>query len=524
MAQTANSQTIFLSLCTHSLLSRVHVSPLLYDATNTIILTCTSCTYLHALTCINYSLQEMDMDLCECVYSPAKRRGPVPGIKGQSRKACDSLSTDGTGVTASTDGIIPSSFGENFSGTMVDTERQQQQQLALLQQQRQQLLLAQEQQQAGLGLAGLSSVHQQAVHGGHHSYLSEAQQHQLSQVAVAQQQQQILSGSGSGDVIENGWGSASETAGVISNGHHSSMSSAPSPAGSAAQNFQQHAIQQQLNYLQQLHAQQQMAAATASSHLGAAVQAQLNNVATAASVVSGDIKSNITAYPNRQPVAQRQRLKNSSNDNKSNNKTSLPLTLVSKTVTQNMALLDKTSVYGNQLRSYYLLSVDELFTLPGIPSDSDYMSSLVGKSEKHSLLNEVDKTALQAARFAEIAIGALVHNELSMAMQLSNASVSLLKMCVLQTSSSSHLLYEVARSCFLLGCFRAFRGDIERYLKYRRVCMQHISQMDATVVSSVIYVWRKGIVQYFVYSVLHKLHKGLFCLCETVTWDMFSEQ
>jgi hypothetical protein len=39
-------------------------------------------------------------------------------------------------------------------------------------------------------------------------------------------------------------------------------------------------------------------------------------------------------------------------------------------------------------------------------------------------------------------------------------------------------MFEVARSYFLLGVFRAFRGDMLRYFKYRRVCLTYVSKLD----------------------------------------------
>jgi hypothetical protein len=42
----------------------------------------------------------VDINLFECIYSPAKRRGPVPGRSGQSRKANEAFGTPRLGSAA----------------------------------------------------------------------------------------------------------------------------------------------------------------------------------------------------------------------------------------------------------------------------------------------------------------------------------------------------------------------------------------------------------------------------------------
>ena len=85
--------------------------------------------------------------------------------------------------------------------------------------------------------------------------------------------------------------------------------------------------------------------------------------------------------------------------------------------------------------------------------------------------------ALSAARFAEVALGAIVHNEVSLAMELCNAVVHCLRESV-QEPVQPPYMFEVARSYFLLGVFRAFRGDMVRYFKYRRVCLTYVSKLE----------------------------------------------
>jgi hypothetical protein len=90
--------------------------------------------------------------------------------------------------------------------------------------------------------------------------------------------------------------------------------------------------------------------------------------------------------------------------------------------------------------------------------------------------------ALSAARFAELALGALVHNEVPTAMELCNAVVHCLREAA--SVSTGIILFEVGKAYLLLGVFRAFRGDMDRYLKYRRVCLSYLSRCDVSAMAS----------------------------------------
>lgn len=144
------------------------------------------------------------------------------------------------------------------------------------------------------------------------------------------------------------------------------------------------------------------------------------------------------------------------------------------TVAAHMPLLGKDSTDGNRLRAFYRLSVDELFVLPPIPTDEEYCTR---NNVTPSLFSGSHKHALNAARFAEIALGALVHNEIALAMELCNATVHSLRECAHHAVQPQYC-FEVARAYFLLGLFRAFRGDMVRYFKYRRVCMSNLTKME----------------------------------------------
>lgn len=147
---------------------------------------------------------------------------------------------------------------------------------------------------------------------------------------------------------------------------------------------------------------------------------------------------------------------------------------VPDTVAAHMHLLSRSNREGDRLRAYFRLSVDELFILPNPPSDEEYCA-IANISSPH-LIPKTHRFALLASRFAEVALGALVHSELPLAMELCNATVHCLRECVTEPVQPSYL-FDVARAYFLLGVFRGFRGDMERYFKYRRVCMTYLAQV-----------------------------------------------
>jgi len=151
----------------------------------------------------------------------------------------------------------------------------------------------------------------------------------------------------------------------------------------------------------------------------------------------------------------------------------------SKSPRKHFGLLSPGSEGGILLRSYFQTSVNELFRLPPIPSDQEYCERRkldLGRSV--NALPSFDWAALQAARFSELALGALVSNQISLALELSNATVYCLRQCVEEPVHPS-CMFELARAYLLHGIFRSFRGDMLRYFKYRRVCMIHLTQLKA---------------------------------------------
>jgi len=147
-----------------------------------------------------------------------------------------------------------------------------------------------------------------------------------------------------------------------------------------------------------------------------------------------------------------------------------------RTVATNAPLLEESNLDGNRLRAYFNLSINELWNLPPIPSDDVYCSRLPVPM-KPSMLPRFDVAALQAARFSEVALGALANNQVVLALELSNATVMCLRECVEEPVHPSCML-DVSRAYFLHGMFRSFRGDMKRYFKYRRVALTHLSQLD----------------------------------------------
>ena len=156
-------------------------------------------------------------------------------------------------------------------------------------------------------------------------------------------------------------------------------------------------------------------------------------------------------------------------------------------VARHLPLLQPNSTDGAVLRSYYELSTNDVLNLPPIPTDEEYLDRLSTTSSLSSntsnggklLLPTFDQSALRAARFAEIALGALANEQLSLARELINACAVCLRDCVNSPAHPS-CMYDVSRAYFLLGVIHSFRGDMLRYFKYRRVCMNFIQKLEVS--------------------------------------------
>ena len=170
---------------------------------------------------------------------------------------------------------------------------------------------------------------------------------------------------------------------------------------------------------------------------------------------------------------------------------------IPKTIASHTHLLERSDIEGNRLRAYYRLSIDELYRLPLTPSDEEYCAKWNATNATAAgatlmmpaTIPGAHLAALSASRFAEVALGAVVHQEISLAMELCNAVVHCLRECV-QEPVEDPYLYEVARAYFLLGVFRAVRGDMERYFKYRRVAMAYAAKLPVCLPLSSLSFWR----------------------------------
>jgi hypothetical protein len=235
------------------------------------------------------------------------------------------------------------------------------------------------------------------------------------------------------------------------------------------------ALQQQLNLLQQLQAQQKLASGDgANGSVGggpAGANSAISNVAGGAIAMSDeDDDQDGRQMPSSQP-ARRQKV----------DVTIDATSGVPPTVAAHTRLLQRQDAVGSRLRAYYRLSVDELFSLPPIPTDEEYCIRLNLPGVSTRLIPGTHLAALSAARFAEVALGALVHNDVTLALELCNAVVHCLRESVQEQVQPAYM-YEVARSYFLLGVFRAFRGDMDRYFKYRRVSLTYLSKLSVSLI------------------------------------------
>ena len=150
---------------------------------------------------------------------------------------------------------------------------------------------------------------------------------------------------------------------------------------------------------------------------------------------------------------------------------------IPRTITLHTHLLERGNAEGARLYAYYMLSIDELYRLPPTPSDDEYCARLNVPGMTAAMIPGSHLAALSASRFAEIALGAIVNNEISLGMELCNAVVHCLRESV-QEPVQIPITFEVAKAYFLLGIFRALRGDMPRYFKYRRVCMAYLTKIE----------------------------------------------
>lgn len=379
----------------------------------------------HRLT----SIAGIDLSLFECVYSPAKRRGPVPGKASQNRKV-EEIDRNLANLKGNKSNLMRMDMGMGAYGNVNSHDGMyghQQAQLAALMGNQNNLGVGLDNNGIGMNQAGTGMNDPLALQ---------------QQLLMQQQQQQRR--------MQHGLGMDSSNMGLGGSG------AAGFDGGISQQQQQQNLmLQQQLQMMQM----QGFGGNPGSVGVGGSLSAN-------ASV--SNLSNNLDM--SRAPSAQRLRKDEAPPDNIG----------VKKSVTKHIPKLEKSSVFGNRLRSYYSLAIDTLFRLPPVPSDEEYCAQLNAKMTPQ-MLPPFDVAALRAARFAEIALGALVSNQTELGLELSNASVVCLKQCVEEPVHPS-CMFDVAKAYFLLGLFRSYRGDMVRYFKYRRVCLTKLSQLGKQVV------------------------------------------
>lgn len=364
----------------------------------------------HKLT----SIEGVDISLFNCVYSPAKRRGPVPGRVLLARNKAHGKQSDQESNkihSGSRPSSIPSSQTQNHGV---------------------------------VGLSGLpttatptSSLSPTSTSGTSGAHLFSTKDALIAQQRQLMLQAQGLNGynlSGIGDTSVMGLFGASGTVGrTLGNGAlgSNSLFRPGNTAGTDITGNQPQSIFQ---------AQQQ--------------QFQLNQ----------GLQSN---EANQAQSGRSQRMKL---DPKHDEKDEIEHNLSDYTV-----LLELNNQEGNMLRSYYMMSMNEVFNLPPIPTNEEYCRSLSIPISSLQIPH-TSLAALNAARFAEVALGAQANSQVSLALELSNSTVLCLRECVKNAIHTSCIL-NVGRAFFLHGVFRSLRGDFERYLKYRRICMSHLQEL-----------------------------------------------
>jgi hypothetical protein len=270
------------------------------------------------------------------------------------------------------------------------------------------------------------------------------------------------------------------------------------PAASAA--LQQLQQQQQILLQHTLDSARLSALGLSSSSYDAADAARARNPDT-------------TDSGNEPPLSQRTRLDPAAVPGQSR------LGAVPWTVMQHTKLLNVQDPVGDRCRSYYNLSINELYKIPPTPTEEEYFYQVLLPLQPASLSSLGDSSlaaaaltgtargqlyeqrvalvrsripgsqlsALAAARFAELALGAITQHELSLALELANAVVHCLREAVVVKDLESislpvPMIHQIAKAYFLLGVFRAYRGDMGRYFKYRRVCLTYLSSIEVSCV------------------------------------------
>ena len=130
---------------------------------------------------------------------------------------------------------------------------------------------------------------------------------------------------------------------------------------------------------------------------------------------------------------------------------------------------------GMKFRSSYNLSFGLTFQLPPILTVDEYYKQFGPGS-----MPKYDVAALQAAQFAEHAIGAMICGERSTMFKLINASILCLQDSVKEPVHKS-CRFELARTFFLHSILRCYDDDMERCFKYRRAAMNTLVKLNVGI-------------------------------------------
>lgn len=379
----------------------------------------------HKLT----SIEGIDVRLFECVYSPAKRRGPVPGRVSQVRKAAiENQSRKGSPFLARNSGVsvhelsnqnvlelssIPAVNGTADTVASGATGLYPPDQATMLQHL---------ENQNNLNAFLMKKDQEKVVAGG------------IEDALLAQQRQLVLQAQSQLNVNLNGLGGI---------GDPSVLGYFGSSLGNGG-----------LGTNQQAQAQ-------------AIIQAQQHQFNR-----GQEIKSVSMTQPPEQshppntsrPPSQRMKIDhNVVSDSDSDH------------IIKYLSLLNLNDPDGNLFRSYYMMSINQTFCLPVVRTNEEY-----NEKYRSPLINAqvppADLAALNASRFSEIALGALIDNQATLALRLSNSTIICLRQCT-EEIPNQDCMFDVAKAYFLHGVLRSLRADFTRYFKYRRICMNHIEHL-----------------------------------------------
>ena len=491
-----------------------------------------------------HSIEGVDMAGFDCVYSPAKRRGPVPGRGGMKNVS----RTTAPGVYYNQQQHHPQAmqqqqnFGNNLNGGifgmglngMGGQQQQQGQNLALSADQLKQMLQLQQsllvqqqqmQQQQGLNLqqpqqqqglmqqvAGVIQGQGQGATGGNVNFAAAGGIPTSTGVDLSNLYISNLGNTNTGidmNLLQNLQMPQQQI--PNNQGDRFSMNQMPNQnqiqqlLNNQVNNMNQQTINDQVNQLNQ----QMLANSLSMNQPIRNGQNQMNQQMppTIIQIPNGQnqinrqmpptdiqiqmnkmIPSNNQNQANQMPVNESMNQSNDYNmdDNRSAKRIARQTSKgmnVPNSIASFLPLLQLNNPEGTVLRSYYQLSTNDVLSLPPIPTDDEYCTQLAAQPNSNYDLSQpiptYDQSALNAARFSELSLGALANNQTSLALELSNASVMCLRNCVEEPSNAS-CMYDVARAYLLHGIFRSKRGDMVRYFKYRRVCMAHISAMKVS--------------------------------------------